>query len=216
MNPMPTRLTQQEDSQPGLAGTTRVAKDGKAGLPVNQRKRQKAETRLRLLEAATEVFQEEPPTTASLEEIAARAGVRRQTLLYHFENREGLMNQVLAYHLDSFQRQFHDMAGGLRSRLYEYLHAYRHPLVRMVRHLGALTPTSPKAGSWYPIVAGELEQDLIEGGVDAMDARGRSEVIALALLHMADHVATDRASDADIDAFVHNACKLALTPTASA
>jgi AcrR family transcriptional regulator len=181
----------------------------------NQRDRQKAETRQRLLRAATDVFLEVPPTTASLEEIAARAGVRRQTLLYHFGDRDGLMNEVLAYHLATFRSQMHEFRGELRAVLMSYLSAHRQPLVRLLRHLDAVapeTPDSPRAGSWYPIVAARVEQALTQSGIGAADAYKRAQVVALALLHMADRVAGDRATDDEIAEFVDNACDLALTP----
>lgn len=183
-----------------------------------QREQQKAETRRRLVQAATEVFLEAPPASASLEEIAARAGVRRQTLLYHFQNRDGLMRAVVDHHLATFGAQMRDVRGDLAPHLKSYLQAHREPLVRLVRHLDVVAPDtadSPyRAGSWYPIVSADLEQQLLRSGVEPTDAHKRAPVLALALLHMADRVAADRASQDEVDDFVRNACEIALAPRA--
>lgn len=181
----------------------------------NQRDRQKAETRSRLLDAATEVFLASPPTTASLAEIAIRAGVRRQTLLYHFGNREGLMNEVLLHHLEAFEADLRDHRGGLRSGLEKYLRAHRRPVVRMLRQLDMLVPeTASKAGTWYPVVRADIERRLVKEGLDLEVARRRAPVLVLALLHLADRVARDLATEDEIADFVDVACEMALASTA--
>jgi AcrR family transcriptional regulator len=182
-------------------------------VAANQREQQKAETRRRLVEAATEVFLDSPPTTASLEEIAARGGVRRQTLLYHFGNRDGLMRAVVDHHLAAFRAQLRTFGGDLPSRLRAYLDAHKDPLVRLVRHLDVVAPDAPDSpfqGLWYPIIANDFEEQLLRAGVAPADARKRAPVLTLALLHMADRVATDRATDAEIEDFVTNAADIAL------
>jgi AcrR family transcriptional regulator len=51
-------------------------------------------TRAALLDAAEEAFLEGPWEQASLEAIAARAGVTKQTLLRHFGSKDGLLEQA--------------------------------------------------------------------------------------------------------------------------
>src|ERR1700754_2298391 len=56
------------------------------------------ETRLRIIEAAIELFGERGFESASTREIAARAGVNAPALQYYFENKEGVY-RACAEHL---------------------------------------------------------------------------------------------------------------------
>jgi AcrR family transcriptional regulator len=58
-------------------------------------------TRTALLDAAEEAFFDGPWEQASLEAIAARAGVTKQTLLRHFGSKDGLLEQA---HGRAFER----------------------------------------------------------------------------------------------------------------
>jgi AcrR family transcriptional regulator len=204
------------------SGSDRGGHGAEASLPMNQRARQKAETRRRLIEAATEVFLQHPPMTAPLEEIAGRAGVRRETLLYHFGNRTGLMYEVMRHHLRSFEAQVSELGTELAPFLELYLRAQTLPLVRLVRQLSDLLyhdmpPDEPGTllpGTWYPIMAGNLESRLVEAGISAEEAQRRTPVFALALEAMAKQVAWDPACEGEIPNFVDTVCDLMLAPTA--
>jgi AcrR family transcriptional regulator len=66
----------------------------------------KTATPERLLDAAEEVFAASGFATATLADIAARAGIRRPSLLYHFETKEALYAATV-------QRCFARLRGGL-------------------------------------------------------------------------------------------------------
>ena len=59
------------------------------------RAEQEQRTRAALLDAADEAFLSGPWEAVSLEQIAATAGVAKQTLLRHFGSRDGLLEQTL-------------------------------------------------------------------------------------------------------------------------
>jgi AcrR family transcriptional regulator len=196
----------------GGAGIATEAASGD-GQQNGQRSRQKAETRRRLLEAATEVFIETSPMVASLDTIAARAGVARPTLLFHFGSRVELMDQVGQYHLERYRaagREFEP--GALRPFLEAYLRAQRSRRVRLVWQLGDLLypdhPDGPNAGYW-DLVA-EIEGRLVGGaGVDPAQARQRARVLAPALMMVARRAAQDLATEREMRDFVAAACGLA-------
>jgi len=185
--------------------------------PPNQRARQKAETRRRLLEAATEVFIESAPIAASLDAIATRAGVARPTLLFHFGSRVELMRQVVQFHLEQFREIARGyQPGELEPFLRGYLAAQRSPTVRLVWQLGDLLypdhPEGPNSGYW-DLVA-EIERRLATGARLAPDlAARRARVLAPALMMVARRASQDLASDDEIEDFVSAACDLAEPPS---
>ncbi len=54
-----------------------------------------APTRVRILEAAVDLFGGRGVEATSLDEIAARVGVRKQTLLYWFPSKDDLLDEVI-------------------------------------------------------------------------------------------------------------------------
>lgn len=64
----------------------------------------------RVLEAAESVFAEQGYGPAKLADIAARAGIRRPSLLYHFKSKEGLYQATV-------QRAFSDLGDALRAAM---------------------------------------------------------------------------------------------------
>ena len=184
----------------------------------NQRARQKAETRRKLLDAATEVFIESGPTTASLDEVAARAGVSRPTLFFHFGSRTQLMDALVEYHLAHFRAECGEFrCDDLRSFVQAYLQAQRRRTVRLVWHLGDLLypdhPEGPNAGYW-DLVA-EVERRLVESGLAANLAHERALALAPAVMMVARRAAQDLTADDELQNFVTSVCRLALEPSAS-
>jgi AcrR family transcriptional regulator len=203
-----------EQPQHGPPGET-----GGARQP-NQRARQKAETRRRLLEAAAEVFLEGGPMTTSLDAVAATAGVSRPTLFFHFGNRLELMDQLVKYLLET---RFHAEAerhrgADLRAFLAAYLRSQRRRETRLLWQLGdALQlerPDGPNLAYWGAIR--EIEQRLTAAGHDPGAAHARALVLAPGLMLVARRAAFDLATDREMKDFVEAACDLALGPGAPA
>jgi len=181
-----------------------------------KRARQKAETRRRLLDAATEVFLESAPMTASLDEVARRAGVSRPTLFFHFGSRAELMVELLRYHLADFRsraRAFHP--GEVRSFVEAYLRSQRSPTVRLVWRLVDLVyiEHAEEADIGYWDLVAELEGRVTDvAGVAADEARQRAVVMANAMMHVARRAAHDQATDAEIEEFVGAMSRVAAAP----
>ncbi|HZA78120.1 MAG TPA: TetR/AcrR family transcriptional regulator [Acidimicrobiales bacterium] len=170
-----------------------------------------------MLEAATAVFLETSPMLASLDTIAARAGVARLTLLFHFGSRAELMDQVGQYHLERYRAAACEFEPGeLRPFLEAYLGAQRSRQVRLVWQLGDLLypdhPEGPNAGYW-DLVA-EIERRLVDGAqLDPGQARTRARVLAPALMMVVRRAAQDLATEREMRDFAAAACELAQAPS---
>lgn len=194
---------------------------GRKGRP-NQRDLQKAETRRRLLEAATEVFIEQGPITASLEEIAVRAEVSRPTLIFHFGTRLDLMDAVAVYHLENIRdwgKQYRP--GELRPFLESFLESQKDPVIRLLWILGSVLhpeglthsqPSIPNESYWNRFAL--LEERIAKSAsVSREEAHRRAVLIAPALLSVARRLSQDLAGDAEIQEFMETACEFALAPS---
>lgn len=80
-------------------------------------------TRERLLEAARAAFREEG-YSASIDRIAARAGVARQTIYNHFGSKETLFAEVMRHAVQSILVTL-EGDGDLRTQLLDFAIAYR-------------------------------------------------------------------------------------------
>jgi AcrR family transcriptional regulator len=185
---------------------------GGPARPPNKRARQKAETRQRLLDAAAEVFLESPPLTASLDEVAARAGVLRPTLFFHFGSRAELMAELLRHHLEQFRtraRRFRP--GELEPYIEAYLRSQRSHMVRLLWRLSDVVyledPEGPDLA--FLDLLDELERRLASAGMSDGEAHQRALVLAYAMNSMARRVAFDHATDAEIKDFLDAAGALA-------
>lgn len=187
----------------------------------NQRVLQKQETRRRLLKAATEVFIEQGPTTASLEEVASRAGVSRPTLIFHFGSRVELMDAVAGYNLERYRdRGSEYRPGEFRPFVEAFLDAQDDPVVRLVWMLGSLVhpdgmtheqAEANNASYWQRFTV--LEDRIAdEAGVSREEAHWRAVLIAPALLAVARRAAQDLTTKSEIREFVETACEMALAP----
>jgi AcrR family transcriptional regulator len=78
--------------------------------------RSAGDTRNRILSAATKLFYGEGIRTVSLDTIAAKAGVTKRTLYYHFKSKDDLVAAYLEArdqpNLDLFRRWFGEAEGG--------------------------------------------------------------------------------------------------------
>lgn len=68
------------------------------------------QTRQQLLDAALEVFWREGVTRASLQQIAAEAGLTRGALYWHFKNKEELFETLLAQKNQPFDQRLNEAA----------------------------------------------------------------------------------------------------------
>jgi AcrR family transcriptional regulator len=193
--------------------------DGVVGTrPPTKRAQQKAETRQRLLEAAREVFLESAPMTASLDEVATRAGVSRPTLFFHFGSRAELMVELLRHHLSGYRsraRRFRP--GEVQPFVEAYLRAQRSSTVRLVWRLVDLVylEHAEEADIGYVDLVAELEERVAStAGVAQDEAHQRALVLADAMMYIAKRAAHDQASEAEIQQFVRAAGRVAAAPPA--
>jgi AcrR family transcriptional regulator len=184
--------------------------------PPTKRAQQKAETRRRLLDAATEVFLETAPMTASLDEVATRAGVSRPTLFFHFGSRSELMVELLRYHLADFRsraKAFHP--GEIRPFVEAYLRSQRSPTVRLVWRLVDLVylEHAEEGDIGYWDLVAELEERVMDvAGLTRDEAHPRAIVVANAMMHVARRAAHDQATEAEIEEFVDAVAFVAAAP----
>jgi AcrR family transcriptional regulator len=187
-------------------------------VALTKRAQQKAETRRRLLEAATEVFLESAPMTASLDEVATRAGVSRPTLFFHFGSRAELMVELLRYHLAGFRtraKAFHP--GEFRPFVEAYLRAQSSPTVRLVWRLVDLVylEHAEEGDIGYRDLVAELEERVAGvAGLAPDEARQRAVVVANAVMHVARRAAHDQATEAEVEEFVDAVSRVAVAPSA--
>jgi len=64
----------------------------------------------RILAAATEITKEQGPAHMSLEAVAARAGISKGGLLYHFPNKAKLLEAIVAHHVDLMRQAIAEAA----------------------------------------------------------------------------------------------------------
>lgn len=181
-----------------------------------QRARQKAETRRRLLEAASQVLMERGVADASMEEIADRAGVSKATLFFHFGSRMDLLAKVGGYlYLLVFpSEETEEPRTDLGTFLSAYLDNQSRPEVRLIWELGDLIarthPDRLDAAYWH--LAGEIELRLLDTGVDGVTAHERALVITPALMLVAQRAARDLTTAAELRSFVDASVHVAMCP----
>ena len=76
------------------------------------RRRNLSDTRQRILAAAEELSYEAGPARLSLEAVAARAGVSKGGLLYHFPSKHALLRSLVEEHVEDVRRAMERIAPG--------------------------------------------------------------------------------------------------------
>jgi AcrR family transcriptional regulator len=181
-----------------------------------QRAKQKAETRRRLLEAASQVLMERGVADASMEEIAERAGVSKATLFFHFGNRMDLLARVGGYlYLLVFPSEgTEEPRTDLGTFLSEYLANQSRPEVRLLWELGDLIarthPDRLDAAYWH--LVGEIELRMLDTGLGPSTAHDRSQVLTPALMLVAQRAARDLTTAEELRSFVEAAVRVAMCP----
>ena len=100
----------------------------------------------RLIEAAGEVFCKEGFRGASVDRIAAAAGVAKQTLYNHFPSKEALFEESIRLGVREIVVELTDAAGDFRERLLAFSLALR---VRLL---------SPEGLNWYRTMIAEVSR----------------------------------------------------------
>jgi TetR/AcrR family transcriptional regulator len=119
-----------------------MAKERKPGRSTKRRRRDPAETRARILAAATDLFTRCGLNGASLDDISRKAGVNRGLIYHYFKTKETLFDQVLAKplanyvqsHLEFLQRRECDLDSLTEATEGFYRFLGKHP--ELVRLLG--------------------------------------------------------------------------------
>jgi AcrR family transcriptional regulator len=115
-----------------------------------------AETRRRLVEAATEAFAERGIFTASLVEITRRAGQRnRGAVHYHFGSRDGLLVAVLEQHAGYLAQREGELLAIARAAPDDDLRSVLEAIVRPTTELAETGPS----GRRYLVIIGELVEE---------------------------------------------------------
>jgi AcrR family transcriptional regulator len=76
----------------------------------------RGDTRAKLLDAASAVIRRDGPQALTLDAVAARAGVSKGGLLYHFGSKRELLDALVARWLDEFDRDIEAESGNFAER----------------------------------------------------------------------------------------------------
>lgn len=167
--------------------------------------------RRQIIDGTIELVAERGPAAASLAAIAARAGISKAAVLYHFAYKDAVldatMHHVLAAYVAAVGERI-DAAHGPEGMLVAYLrgtveHMRDHPthvrvLVEGLVRDPELAPGSPRQASRWQAIAGILEQGQEAGNFRVFDPRALALMINGAL----DGVVAEwiAAPDLDLDA----------------
>jgi AcrR family transcriptional regulator len=153
----------------------------------------------RIAAAALDEFAEHGIRRTSMEDIARRAGVSRMTVFRRFENKQGLVEVVIAREVRRGMEELDTLWEGaetLEDRLVEgFLFAGRyvgdHPLFDGIlrREPEVLLPPltvdgGPVLGLYRSLIASRLQAEVEAGRAEASDVDGVAEVIARLAISM--------------------------------
>jgi TetR/AcrR family transcriptional repressor of mexJK operon len=105
-----------------------------------------SDCRRRLIEAAREAFRHDGFRGASVDRIAAAAGVAKQTLYNHFSSKEALFEETIRLGVRDIVVELDDTPGDMRDRLLAFSQALRTKLL------------SPEGLDWYRTTIADLSR----------------------------------------------------------
>jgi TetR/AcrR family transcriptional repressor of mexJK operon len=105
-----------------------------------------SDCRHRLIEAAREAFRHDGFRGASVDRIAAAAGVAKQTLYNHFPSKEALFEETIRLGVRDIVVELDDTPGDMRDRLLAFSQALRTKLL------------SPEGLDWYRTAIADLSR----------------------------------------------------------
>lgn len=115
-------------------GLQRISKQVGGALGAQLHESRTVSKHRRIAQAATEVFIEKGYPTASMDEIALRAGVSKQTVYLHFGSKESLFLAVTTAATDAITEELADQLEASRSGPQDFtaeLHAFARTLARL-------------------------------------------------------------------------------------
>lgn len=83
-----------------------------------------AETRLRIFQACSEILRREGLNNLTLQSVAEEAGISKGGLLYHFENKQALIEALFEYHNDIFETRLRELVEAEGEKPGAFLRAY--------------------------------------------------------------------------------------------
>jgi AcrR family transcriptional regulator len=140
-------------------------------LQVQLKPQKKAETRQRIMEAAESLSAELGANHLSLDAVAARAGISKGGLLYHFPSKHALLRGLVDLHVGGMRAEMQakapgclDTGGPALAGALAYLAVSRHRICRMDSTLaGVLAAMAEDAGFLAPMLAFRNEVEALFG-----------------------------------------------------
>jgi AcrR family transcriptional regulator len=137
------------------------------------------DTRAELLDAASTVIRRDGPQALTLDAVAAKAGVSKGGLLYHFKSKRELLDALVTRWMDDFERDIDAAPGSFPERYVRASDGAKAEeaglLAALVADPGVLTAVRERHAAWQDRIA-------TEGGdpVDATVARLAADGLWLA------------------------------------
>ncbi len=153
--------------------------------------------RAKILAAAADIARDVGPANLSLDAVAARAGVSKGGLLYHFPAKADLLKALVADHLDTFERDLRDHQARLAPARANALRSY---LEVTAADCEAHAP--PAAGVLAAIVQHPEMLEPIKGfkrqTLDRLKADAGDDATALLLFLVMEGIRSMKLFDADV------------------
>lgn len=86
--------------------------------------RKSTETRLKIFRACSEILRREGLSNLTLQSVASEAGISKGGLLYHFENKQALIEAVFEYHNGIFEARLAELVAAEGKSPGAFLRAY--------------------------------------------------------------------------------------------